>query len=160
VPVTLKIRTGWDNWKPYGIAICQIAQATYSIFAVHGRTRPLYVQRRCRIIRHISIKQLWSNLWVVALSGEWVGWGNRRAVKQRVWKTHADVVNDRIAAQGLLWIFSRDLHFSETGQRLLLQYGEVSAYCGALPMFIIFMGIFREGELARSMLGAVFSCTW
>ncbi len=40
VPVTLKIRTGWDEQNRNGVQIAQIAEAAgISAIAVHGRTR-------------------------------------------------------------------------------------------------------------------------
>ena len=52
VPVTLKIRTGWDREHRNGVAIARIAEdAGIAALAVHGRTRAMLLHRRGRV-RH------------------------------------------------------------------------------------------------------------
>ena len=50
VPVTLKIRTGWDREHRNGVRIARIAEAAgVQALAVHGRTRADFYAGRCRV---------------------------------------------------------------------------------------------------------------
>jgi tRNA-dihydrouridine synthase B len=114
VPVTLKIRTGWDPQHRNGVEIARIAEASgVQGLAVHGRTRACGFtgEAEYRTIR--AIKQA-VGIPVVA-NGDIDCPEKARAVLEL---TGADAVMIGRAARGRPWIFRETAHFLETGRRL------------------------------------------
>ncbi len=114
VPVTLKIRTGWDRDNRNGLTIARIAQdAGIAALSVHGRTRAdLYLgEAEYETIR--SIKQAVS---IPVLANGDIDSPEKAA---RVLQfTGADAVMIGRAAQGRPWIFGEIAHYLATGERL------------------------------------------
>ncbi|HJU39569.1 MAG TPA: tRNA dihydrouridine synthase DusB [Tahibacter sp.] len=114
VPVTLKIRTGWNRDNRNGVTIAQIAQdAGIAALAVHGRTREdLYhgdaeYDTIARIKRAVTIP--------VMANGDIDTPRKARAVFDA---TGADAILIGRAAQGRPWIFREVAHYLATGQTL------------------------------------------
>ncbi len=114
VPVTLKIRTGWDTEHKNGLAIAKIAeQAGITALAVHGRTRSCkYVGQAeydtiAEIVQGVSIP--------VLANGDITSPEKARFVLD--YTGAAGIMIGR-AAQGKPWIFREIEHFLRTGQRL------------------------------------------
>lgn len=114
VPVTLKIRTGWDPDNRNGEEIARIAEdCGIAALAVHGRTRSCLYRGEAEydIIR--AIKQAVS-IPVVA-NGDIDSPEKARYVLDY---TGVDAVMIGRAAQGRPWIFREIRHFLETGTKL------------------------------------------
>ena len=114
VPVTLKIRTGWDRDNRNGVNVARIAeQAGIAALSVHGRTRAdLYTGEAeyatIAAIREAVTLPLFAN-------GDIDSPEKARAVLDA---TGADAVMIGRAAQGRPWIFREIDHYLRTGERL------------------------------------------
>jgi len=114
VPVTLKIRTGWDVENKNGIEIAQIAQQSgIQSLAVHGRTRNCMFKGNVEYDTIRAIKQA-VDIPVIA-NGDIT---NELEAKQVLDYTQADGIMIGRAAQGNPWIFKQIEHFLETGEML------------------------------------------
>jgi tRNA-dihydrouridine synthase B len=114
VPVTLKIRTGWDRDHRNGIAVARIAQdAGISALAVHGRTRDMLYTGEAEYETIAAIKQ--AVVIPVIANGDVDSATKARDVLAR---TGADALMIGRAAQGRPWIFREIAHFLATGEEL------------------------------------------
>lgn len=114
VPVTLKIRTGWDTDNRNGVEIARIAQENgIQSLAVHGRTRACMYKGFAEYDTIRSIKQVVS-IPVVA-NGDITSPEKAREVLEY---TEADALMIGRGAQGNPWIFREVSHFLNTGERL------------------------------------------
>jgi len=113
VPVTLKIRTGWDRQNRNAVTIGKIAEdAGIAALAIHGRTRA------CRFVKEVeydSIANAVSALSIpVIANGDITSPEKALAVLQH---TGAAAVMIGRAAQGNPWIFQQINHFLDTGEQ-------------------------------------------
>ncbi len=111
VPVTLKLRTGWDPQHRNGTQIARIAEAAgIQALAVHGRTR------QCKYhgtVEYDTIRQIKSQASIpVIANGDIDTPAKARAVMDY---TGADAVMIGRAAQGQPWLFRRISSFLKTG---------------------------------------------
>jgi tRNA-dihydrouridine synthase B len=114
VPVTLKIRTGWDLTHRNGIAVARIAeQAGIQALAVHGRTRACGYSGPVDYAAIRAIKQA-VTIPVIA-NGDIDSPEQARRVLDY---TGADAVMIGRGAQGRPWIFREIAHFLASGERL------------------------------------------
>ena len=114
VPVTLKIRTGWDREHRNALAIARIAEdAGIAALAVHGRTRADQYQGLAEYDTIAAVKQA-VRIPVLA-NGDVDTPEKAREVLRR---TGADALMIGRAAQGRPWIFREVAHFLATGERL------------------------------------------
>jgi tRNA-dihydrouridine synthase B len=114
VPVTLKIRTGWDRANKNGLNIARIAEAAgIAALAVHGRTRADQYQGEAEYETIAAIKQA-IRIPVLA-NGDVDSPQKAREVLRR---TGADALMIGRAAQGRPWIFRELAHFLATGEIL------------------------------------------
>lgn len=114
VPVTLKIRTGWDPDNRNGEEIARIAEdCGIAALAVHGRTRTDLYRGEAEYDTIRAIKQAVS-IPVVA-NGDIDSPEKARYVLDY---TGVDAVMIGRAAQGRPWIFREIRHFLETGTKL------------------------------------------
>ena len=114
VPVTLKIRTGWDINQRNGVTIAQIAeQSGIQGLAVHGRTRACGFSGEAE---YDTIKQIKSsvNLPVIA-NGDMA---TAKKVKQVLKYTGVDGIMVGRAAQGRPWVFMEINHYLQTDEQL------------------------------------------
>jgi tRNA-dihydrouridine synthase B len=112
VPVTLKIRTGWDREHVNGVEIARIAEgAGIQVLAVHGRTRDMLYTGEAEYETIAAIKQA-VRIPVVA-NGDVTSPHKAREVLAA---TGADALMIGRAAQGRPWIFREIAHFLATGQ--------------------------------------------
>ncbi len=114
VPVTLKMRTGWDPAHRNGLRIARLAQeAGVRALAVHGRTRACGYGGEAEYETIRAIKAA-VDIPVIA-NGDIASPDKARRVLEY---TGADAVMIGRAAQGRPWIFREIAHFLATGQRL------------------------------------------
>src|SRR3546814_4454121 len=114
VPVTLKIRTGWDATHRNAPAIARIAEdAGIAALAVHGRTRD---QQYKGVAEYDTIAQVKSLLSIPVIANGDIDSPQRAAFVLR--HTGADAVMIGRAAQGRPWIFGGIAHYLATGELL------------------------------------------
>ena len=114
IPVTLKIRTGWDTSSRNGVTIGRIAEsAGIQALAVHGRTRACAYKGEAEFDTIATIKAA-INIPVVA-NGDITSPEKAKAVLDY---TQADAVMIGRAAQGRPWIFREINHYLQTGEKL------------------------------------------
>ena len=114
VPVTLKIRTGWDPQNKNALLIARLAeQAGIQSLAVHGRTRECKYQGEAEYETIALVKQAVS-LPVIA-NGDIT---SPEKAKMVLDFTGADGLMIGRAAQGRPWIFREISHYLETGELL------------------------------------------
>ncbi len=114
VPVTLKIRTGWDSSSRNGVAIAQLAERCgIQLLSVHGRTRADAFTGEAEYDTIRDIKQAVS-IPVIA-NGDI---GTPEKAREVLTHSGADGVMVGRAAQGRPWIFREIEHFLATGEKL------------------------------------------
>ena len=114
VPVTLKIRTGWDREHRNGPAIARIAEdCGIAALAVHGRTRAEQYTGAAEYDTVAAIKQA---LRIPVLANGDIDTPER--AKFVLDYTKADGLLIGRAAQGRPWIFREIGHYLATGQKL------------------------------------------
>ena len=114
IPVTLKIRTGWDTENRNGVNIGRIAQESgIQALAVHGRTRACAYRGDAEYDTIAAIKQA-ITIPVIA-NGDITSPEKAKFVLER---TGVDGIMVGRAAQGRPWIFREIEHFLKTGEHL------------------------------------------
>jgi len=114
VPVTLKIRTGWDRSNRNALRVAKIAEASgVRALAIHGRTRACGFSGEAEYDTIAAVK---SEVTVPVIANGDIATPEK--VKQVLAYTGADAVMIGRAAQGRPWMFREIQHFLETGNRL------------------------------------------
>jgi len=114
VPVTLKIRTGWDPHQRNAVRVARIAQsAGVRALTVHGRTRACGFAGQAEYETIAAVK---SQVGIPVVANGDVD-GPEKA-KQVLEKTQADAIMIGRAAQGRPWIFREIAHYLGSGQKL------------------------------------------
>lgn len=114
IPVTLKIRTGWDPENRNALRVARIAEDSgIQALAVHGRTRSELYTGHAEYDTIAAVKQS-INIPVFA-NGDIT---SAEKAKQVLAHTGADAVMIGRAAQGRPWIFREIDHFLRTGEQL------------------------------------------
>ena len=114
IPVTLKIRTGWDPCNRNAVRVAQIAQsAGVKALSIHGRTRA------CAFVGEVeydTIADVKSRIGIpVIANGDIDSPEKAREVLRR---TGADALMIGRAAQGRPWIFREIEHYLKNGWHL------------------------------------------
>ncbi len=151
VPVTLKIRTGWNRDNRNGVRIAKIAQDSgIAALAVHGRTRADLYQGDAEYDTIAAIKQTVSI--PVFANGDVDTPQKAKAVLDY---TRCDGLLIGRAAQGRPWIFREIAHFLATGELLAPPDAtEVCAIlCEHLQALYAFYGEVAGVRIARKHLG-------
>ncbi len=114
VPVTLKIRTGWDPDNRNAVTVARIAeQAGVQALAVHGRTRACGYRGEAE---YLTIRRIKEEVGIpVIANGDITG---PRKARQVLELTGADGLMIGRAAQGRPWIFREIQHYLTTGSLL------------------------------------------
>ncbi len=111
VPVTLKIRTGWDPANRNAVHVARLAESIgVQGLAVHGRTRACGFQGRAE---HDTVRAVKSAVSIPVLANGDINSADeaRRVLEQ----TGADGIMIGRAAQGRPWIFREIQHYLGTG---------------------------------------------
>ena len=151
VPVTLKIRTGWDCDHRNGPVIARIAEASgIAALAVHGRTRDQHYTGQAEYDTIAAIK---AELRIPVFANGDVDSPHKAAAVLKA--TGADAVMIGRAAQGRPWIFREVAHFLATGDVLpapaLAEVRDV--LLGHLHALHAFYGEAQGVRIARKHLG-------
>jgi tRNA-dihydrouridine synthase B len=147
VPVTLKIRTGWDPAHRNGTVVAGIAeQSGIQALAVHGRTRDCRFRGKAE---HDTVRSIKSRSSIPVIAN-----GDISTPEQAVEVleyTGADAVMIGRAAQGRPWIFREIAHFMATGGHLPAPApAEVSRIlCRHLENLYTFYGEYTGVRVAR-----------
>jgi tRNA-dihydrouridine synthase B len=113
IPVTLKIRTGWDTQNKNAVSIAHIAEhAGVVSLAIHGRTRACKYKGNAEFETIRSVKQAVSI--PVLANGDITSPEKAQFVLEH---TGADGLLIGRAAQGNPWIFREINHYLETGEQ-------------------------------------------
>ncbi len=114
IPVTLKMRTGWDQDNRNALTIARMAEDSgIQALAIHGRTR---ADKYNGDAEYDTIAEVKSSISIpVFANGDITSPEKARRVLEH---TGADGLLIGRAAQGSPWIFREILHFLETGQHL------------------------------------------
>ena len=151
VPVTLKIRTGWDAEHRNALAIARIAQdCGIAALAVHGRTRD---QQYTGVAEYDTIAAVKAALQIpVFANGDVDTPEKAREVLQH---TGCDALLIGRAAQGRPWIFREIAHYLATGEHLpapsLQEIRDI--LLGHLEHLHAFYGELSGVRIARKHLG-------
>jgi len=151
VPVTLKIRTGWDAEHRNALTIARIAQESgIAALAVHGRTRD---QLYTGVAEYDTIAAVKAALSIPVLANGDVDSPEKAAEVLRM--TGADGLLIGRAAQGRPWIFREIAHYLATGTHLpeptLAEVRDV--LLGHLDALHAFYGEESGVRIARKHLG-------
>ena len=114
VPVTVKIRKGWNDDTVNAVVMAQSAEKNgASAVTVHGRTREQFYSGTADLDIIKAVKQ--------SVSIPVIGNGditNEDSAKRMLEYTGCDGIMIGRGAQGNPWIFERVLHYLETGEKL------------------------------------------
>lgn len=114
VPVTLKIRTGWDRDNRNGVRIARIAEdAGIQALAVHGRTRADAYKGDAE---YDTIAEIKSRIGIPVIANGDIETPEKALLVLQ--QTGADGLMIGRAAQGNPWIFQQINHFLQTGEYL------------------------------------------
>jgi tRNA-dihydrouridine synthase B len=147
VPVTLKIRTGWDKAHRNALAILKIAEASgIRALAIHGRTRACAYTGSAEYDTIAAVKA-GARIPIIA-NGDITSPEKAKLVLDQ---TGADAVMIGRAAQGRPWIFREIEHFLATGKKLPApRVEEIHAVLGAhLVDLYDFYGVDTGVRVAR-----------
>jgi len=151
VPVTLKIRTGWNADNRNGLQIARIAEDSgIAALAVHGRTRD---QQYTGAAEYESIARIKSALRIPVMANGDIDSPQKAAYVLQA--TGADALLIGRAAQGRPWIFREIAHYLSTGELLpapgLEEVREI--LLGHLHALHDFYGEHQGVRIARKHLG-------
>ena len=114
VPVTLKIRTGWDRQNRNALKVARTAeQAGVKALAIHGRTRACGFSGEAEYDTIAAVK---AEIGIPVIANGDIS--TPEQVKTVLDRTRADGVMIGRAAQGRPWMFREILHFLATGEHL------------------------------------------
>jgi tRNA-dihydrouridine synthase B len=151
VPVTLKIRTGWDRQHKNALTIARIAEDNgIAALAVHGRTRADKYEGEAEYETIAAVKA--AVRIPVFANGDIATPQQARHVLET---TRADAVMIGRGAQGRPWIFREVAHYLATGELLTEPSpAEISAILlGHLEHLYTFYGEHAGVRIARKHLG-------
>jgi tRNA-dihydrouridine synthase B len=114
VPVTLKIRTGWDRSNRNAVIVARIAESSgIQALAIHGRTRACGFSGDAE---YDTIAEVKSAIDIPVIANGDITTPER--VKDVLERTGADAVMIGRAAQGRPWMFREITYYLETGRHL------------------------------------------
>ena len=151
VPVTLKIRTGWDAEHRNALTIARIAQdCGIAALAVHGRTRN---QQYSGVAEYETIAAVKAALRIPVFANGDIDTPEKARDVLRL--TGCDALLIGRAAQGRPWIFREIAHFLATGEHLpepsLIEIRDL--LLGHLEHLHAFYGELSGVRIARKHLG-------
>ena len=151
VPVTLKIRTGWDPGQRNAVTIARIAeQSGIQMLAVHGRTRACGFGGTAE---HETAAEIKTRVDMLVVANGDIATPQQAA--DIIARTGVDGLMIGRAAQGNPWIFRDITHYLNTGK--LLAPPAISEICHTLMTHLYklyeFYGEYAGVRIARKHLG-------
>jgi len=114
VPVTLKIRTGWDTSQRNAVTIAHIAeQAGIQALTIHGRTRACGFSGEAEYETIAAVK---SKITIPVIANGDID--SPEKARRVLLRSSADAVMIGRAAQGRPWLFRLIQHYLDTGELL------------------------------------------
>jgi tRNA-dihydrouridine synthase B len=114
VPVTLKIRTGWDRDHRNAVCVARIAEsAGVRALSVHGRTRACGFSGE---VEYQTIAEVKSQVSIPVIANGDIASPDKASHVLR--ETGADAIMIGRAAQGRPWLFREIAHYLESGEQL------------------------------------------
>ncbi|MDH5736381.1 MAG: tRNA dihydrouridine synthase DusB [Gammaproteobacteria bacterium] len=114
IPVTLKIRTGWDKENRNAVDIARIAENSgIQALAIHGRTRECAFKGE---VEYDTIAEVKTKINIPVIANGDID--SPEKAKQILDYTNADAIMIGRAAQGRPWIFREINYYLETGKFL------------------------------------------
>ncbi|NOQ15049.1 MAG: tRNA dihydrouridine synthase DusB [Methyloprofundus sp.] len=115
IPVSLKIRTGWDKHSRNAVNIARLAeQAGIAALTVHGRTRACAFKGEAE---YDTIKQVKQAVTIPVIANGDITTAEK--AQYVLSYTGADAIMMGRAAQGRPWIFQEIQHFLQTGEHAI-----------------------------------------
>lgn len=154
IPITLKIRTGWDQDNRNAVRIAQIAeQCGISALTIHGRTRACAFKGNAEYDTIKSVKQ--------AVTIPIIANGDISSVekaKQVLDYTSADAIMIGRGAQGRPWFFQEIQHYLDTGNHLAsIDLPQIKSILQShLQALYLFYGELNGVRIARKHIGWYF----
>jgi tRNA-dihydrouridine synthase B len=151
IPVTLKIRTGWDRASKNGLRIARIAEDSgIQALAVHGRTRADMFEGEAE---HDTVRDIKRAVGIPVIANGDIASPEQAAAVLAA--TGADALMIGRAAQGNPWIFREVAHHLATGERLPApSHAEVeSVLCEHLEGLYALYGTEVGVRVARKHIG-------
>ena len=151
IPVTLKIRTGWDTDNRNGVQIARLAQQCgIKALAVHGRTRACMYRGEAEFD---TIAQIVKSVDIPVIANGDIN--SPEKAKDVLQKTGASAIMIGRAAQGRPWIFREINHFLEHGEHLPVPKNEeiLTILLGHLKALHQFYGELQGVRIARKHVG-------
>ena len=154
IPVSLKIRTGWDKHNRNAVKIARLAeQSGIAALTVHGRTRACAFKGEAE---YETIKQVKQAVAIPVIAN-----GDIDSVEKAHYVlsyTGADAIMMGRAAQGRPWFFEEIQHFITTGERML--QADLAKIQGTLQQHLEelyqFYGDLNGVRIARKHIGWYF----
>ncbi|HIF50558.1 MAG TPA: tRNA dihydrouridine synthase DusB [Thiotrichaceae bacterium] len=151
VPVTLKIRTGWDKENRNALKIAQIAESSgIQALTIHGRTRACAFTG---VAEHETAGEIKAKVGIPIIANGDITTPEKAA---EILKTYnVDGIMIGRAAQGNPWIFREINHYLNTGEKLGLP--DVKEICKVLIKHVSnlheFYGEYQGVRIARKHIG-------
>lgn len=151
VPVTLKIRTGWDMANRNAINIAKIAESSgIQALTVHGRTRACAFSGEAE---HETAGEIKSRVAIPVIANGDIA--TPEAAAEILKKYHVDAIMIGRAAQGNPWIFREIDHYLATGEKL--DPPDAHEVCNTLLEHVahlhLYYGEFQGVRIARKHIG-------
>ena len=147
VPVTLKIRTGWDREHRNALSVLRIAENSgIQALAMHGRTRACGYSGEAE---YDTIKAVKAAVSIPVMANGDIDTPEK--AKHVLEYTGADAVMIGRAAQGRPWIFREIEHYLKTGEKLAPPEVEEirEVLVGHMDDLYSFYGVERGSRVAR-----------
>ena len=154
IPVTLKIRTGWDKDSRNAVKIAQIAeQSGIAALTVHGRTRACAFKGAAEYDTIKAVKE--------AVAIPVIANGDITTVEKARYVldyTSADAIMIGRAAQGRPWFFQEIQHYLQTGEKAVQAdlHKIKSTLIQHLQELYLFYGALNGVRIARKHIGWYF----
>ena len=154
IPVSLKIRTGWDKDSRNAVKIAQLAeQSGIAALTVHGRTRACAFKGEAE---YDTIKQVKQAVAIPVIAN-----GDINSVEKAQYVlsyTGADAIMIGRAAQGQPWFFQEIQHYLQTGEHAIQTDLSIikSTLQQHLEELYLFYGALNGVRIARKHIGWYF----
>ena len=151
VPVTLKIRTGWDNKNRNAVKIARIAESSgIQALTVHGRTRACGFSG---VAEHETAGEIKTRVNIPVIANGDISTPEIAAEILKTYNVEGIMIGR--AAQGNPWIFREINHYLDTGEKF--KSPDANEICNTLIKHVTnlhkFYGEYQGVRIARKHIG-------